>query len=199
MSIFSGWFDGWFSFGERKEYKMLFMALDSAGKTTILYKLTTGETVDTFPSAGFNVVPLKYKGVDLSFWDIGGCQSRRPMWRHYHLNTQGLIFVIDASDKDRLGEGEERGYYTARGLFIETLKDPDLLNTKVLIFLNKQDLSGALSVEEFKGRFRLDDLFEENSGLLTPHQYHIQPCCARSGEGLKEGLDWLIRVFREDG
>ena len=29
----------------------------------------------------------------------------RPLWRHYYQNTQGLIFVVDSNDRDRIDAG----------------------------------------------------------------------------------------------
>ena len=31
----------------------------------------------------------------------------RPLWRHYFQNTQGLIFVVDSNDRDRIGEAKD--------------------------------------------------------------------------------------------
>jgi hypothetical protein len=31
----------------------------------------------------------------------------RPLWRHYFQNTQGLIFVVDNTDKDRVVEARD--------------------------------------------------------------------------------------------
>lgn len=31
----------------------------------------------------------------------------RPLWRHYFQNTQGLIFVVDSNDRDRLSEARD--------------------------------------------------------------------------------------------
>ncbi|WJX24602.1 phosphatidylinositol 3-kinase [Trifolium repens] len=31
----------------------------------------------------------------------------RPLWRHYFQNTQGLIFVVDNNDKDRVVEARD--------------------------------------------------------------------------------------------
>ena len=38
-----------------KEYRILMVGLDAAGKTTILYNLKLGEIVTTIPTIGFNV------------------------------------------------------------------------------------------------------------------------------------------------
>lgn len=31
----------------------------------------------------------------------------RPLWRHYFQNTQGVIFVVDSNDRDRVGEARD--------------------------------------------------------------------------------------------
>ena len=31
----------------------------------------------------------------------------RPLWRHYFQNTQGLIFVVDSNDRERVGEAKD--------------------------------------------------------------------------------------------
>ena len=37
-------------------------------------------------------------------WDVGGQDKIRPLWRHYFTNTQGLIFVVDSNDRERIQE-----------------------------------------------------------------------------------------------
>ena len=59
--------------GGAKEYRVVMIGLDAAGKTTILYKLNLGETITTIPTIGFNVETVKYKNVDFTVW----CASRR--------------------------------------------------------------------------------------------------------------------------
>lgn len=31
----------------------------------------------------------------------------RPLWRHYFQNTQGLIFVVDSNDRERVSEAKD--------------------------------------------------------------------------------------------
>jgi hypothetical protein len=35
------------------------------------------------------------------------CEQIRPLWRHYFQNTQGLIFVVDSNDRDRIVEARD--------------------------------------------------------------------------------------------
>ncbi|CAB1323204.1 unnamed protein product, partial [Coregonus sp. 'balchen'] len=39
--------------------------------------------------------------------DVGGQDKIRPLWRHYFQNTQGLIFVVDSNDRERVAESAE--------------------------------------------------------------------------------------------
>src|SRR3990167_8132182 len=91
-------------FNPKKEMRILMVGLDAAGKTTILYKLKLGEIVTTIPTIGFNVETVEYKKINFTVWDVGGQDKIRPLWRHYYQNTQGLIFVVDSNDKDRIQE-----------------------------------------------------------------------------------------------
>lgn len=83
------------------------MGLDAAGKTTILYKLKLGEIVTTIPTIGFNVETVEYKNICFTVWDVGGQDKIRPLWRHYFQNTQGLIFVVDSNDRERITEARQ--------------------------------------------------------------------------------------------
>lgn len=65
------------------------LGLDSAGKTTILYRLQIGDVVSTIPTIGFNVETLDYKNIKFQVWDLGGQTSIRPYWRCYYGGTKG--------------------------------------------------------------------------------------------------------------
>ena len=91
----------------QQETRILMLGLDAAGKTTVLYKMKLGEIVNTIPTIGFNVETLQYKNISFTMWDVGGQDRIRPLWRHYFHGTQGLIFVVDSNDSDRLGEASD--------------------------------------------------------------------------------------------
>ena len=99
----------------------------------------------------------------------------RPLWRHYFQNTQGLIFVVDSNDRDRIGE--------ARDELHRMLNEDELRDAVLLVFANKQDLPNAMNAAEITDKLGLHSLRQRH--------WYIQSCCATSGEGLYEGLDWL--------
>ena len=53
-------------------------------------------------NAGFNVEKVQYKNVLFTVWDVGGQEKLRPLWRHYFNNTDGLIYVVDSQDRERV-------------------------------------------------------------------------------------------------
>ena len=53
----------WSLFASDKEFKILLVGLDNAGKTTTLYQLHLGQAVATQPTIGSNVETVKHKNV----------------------------------------------------------------------------------------------------------------------------------------
>ena len=50
---------------------------------------------------------VEYKNLKFTIWDVGGQPKLRPLWKHYYLNTQAVIYVIDSSDESRLTESHD--------------------------------------------------------------------------------------------
>ncbi|EAR91328.1 ADP-ribosylation factor(Arf)/Arf-like (Arl) small GTPase family protein (macronuclear) [Tetrahymena thermophila SB210] len=159
------------------EMRILMLGLDAAGKTTILYRLKLGEVVQSVPTIGFNVESVEYKKIKFTVWDVGGQDKIRLLWRHYFQGTQGLIFVVDSSDKERIEIAKEE--------LQRMLSEDDLKEAAVLVFANKQDM-GVMNVTEITEKLGLAN--------LRGREWFIQGTCALSGEGLFEGLDWLSKV-----
>eukprot|EP00732_Lithocolla_globosa_P006962 Lithocolla_globosa_v1_NODE_8469_length_813_cov_785.156168.p1 type:complete len:181 gc:universal NODE_8469_length_813_cov_785.156168:650-108(-) len=158
-----------------KEMRILMLGLDAAGKTTILYKLKLNQSVTTIPTVGFNVETVTYKNVKFNVWDVGGQDKIRPLWRHYYTGTQGLIFVVDSNDKDRIDE--------ARQELHRIVNDREMRDALLLVFANKQDLKNAMSPTDITDKLGLH--------RLKDREWYVQPSCATSGDGLFEGLSWL--------
>ena len=81
---------------------------------------------------GFNVETVEYKNISFTVWDVGGQDKIRPLWRHYFQNTQGIIFVVDSNDRERVSEAREE--------LQRMLNEDELRDALLLVFANKQDL-----------------------------------------------------------
>ena len=76
---------------------------------------------------------------------MGGQDKIRPLWRHYFQNTQGIIFVVDSNDRDRVVEAREE--------LQRMLNEDELRDALLLVFANKQDLPvrSILTLQSFTG------------------------------------------------
>ena len=92
------------------ESKILLLGLDGAGKTSLLYKLRLDKDITTVPTIGFNVERIKNKNLTITVWDMGGQDKLRSLWRHYLLGADGLIFMIDSCDHERIHLANEELY-----------------------------------------------------------------------------------------
>jgi len=94
----------------------LILGLDWSGKTTLLYLLKLGEIVQTNSNIGFHVETVDVRTASgrtlkMTAWDIGsGCATPRHMLgliRLHLKNSEAIIWVVDASDRERLHESVE--------------------------------------------------------------------------------------------
>ena len=158
----------------KKQMRILMVGLDAAGKTTILHKLKLGEIVTTIPTIGFNVETVEYKNICFKVWDVGGQDKIRPLWRHYFQNTQGLIFVVDSNDRERIQEGTEE--------LQKMLQEDELRDAVLLLFANKQDLPNAMAISEMTDKLVFSPFVTEH-GMFKPLGLHKEPVCIRDLTG----------------
>ncbi|MEQ2167927.1 ADP-ribosylation factor, partial [Goodea atripinnis] len=98
----------------------------------------------------FNVETVEYKNICFTVWDVGGQDKIRPLWRHYFQNTQGLIFVVDSNDRERVAESAEE--------LSKMIQEDELKDAVLLVFANKQDLPNAMGVSELTDKLGLHSL-----------------------------------------
>lgn len=169
----------WGQLTSKKQVRILMLGLDAAGKTTVLYQLKMGEVVKTIPTIGFNVEIIDYKGLSFTMWDVGGQDKIKLLWKHYYQNTDGIIFVVDSNDRERIEEATHD--------LMLMLTDEEMAKAALLVLANKQDIKGAISPNE------LTSLMEFNK--LKGRNWLCQGSSAVTGQGIKEGLDWLATTL----
>ena len=97
------------------------------------------------------------------------------------LLLQGLLFIIDSADTERIPEAKEE--------LFGILDSPDMQRVPVVVVANKQDLPGALSTSEVAERL---GLFQ-----LKSRKWHVQGACAPSGDGIYEAMGEMARLVKE--
>ncbi|KAK9397007.1 ADP-ribosylation factor 1-like [Crotalus adamanteus] len=163
------------------EARILLLGLDAAGKTTLLYKLKLNETTSTIPTVGFNVETVQsFHNVIFTMWDVGGQERIRALWKHYHTNTDGLIFMVDSMDYYRFEEAR---------LELEALLDADdLRGVPLMLLANKQDLPEAWPSMKVAERMGVRK--------ISGRKWRIQGCSAISGVGIPEAMEKLSEMVK---
>jgi ADP-ribosylation factor-like protein 2 len=150
------------------------------------------------PTLGFIIKTIDFQGYKLNIWDVGGQKTIRSYWRNYFEKTDALIWVVDATDRARMEDCRAE----LRGLLLEEVtvslartlgRYSDILQrlagSSLLMFLNKTDINGCMSIDE------------ATQGLELPkihtHRWTVFPCSAVTGSNLTEGLAWVVQDAKD--
>ena len=102
---------------------------------------------------------------------------------HYYAETDAVIFVVDSSDRMRLVvSSEEFDSMLNHSTFRNRNKIP------ILIFANKSDIKGAISSSGIRDELNLDK--------IQNRPWRIFPSNALNGDGISEGIEWLIQELK---
>ena len=163
------------------------MGLDNAGKTTLLHLLKEDIYIETDSTINPHSEELVIGDISFNTFDLGGHEIARKIWKNYIFNMDGIIFLIDTTDRERLELVKEE--------IDKLLENPDLFDTPICILANKIDLPGSTSEEELR----------EYLGLL-PHQTYgkdsksqhaenrkieIFMCSVKAKMGFSDGFQWI--------
>ncbi|EAR84254.1 ADP-ribosylation factor 1, putative (macronuclear) [Tetrahymena thermophila SB210] len=156
--------------------------LDQAGKTTILYYMKDNKIVATTSQARFNFEVFQYQDIQFKVCDLQYNQNMRLIYHHYYSNCDAIVFVIDSSDSQRFNQAKE---------ILEFLyQDQILKNIPLLVLANKQDIA-VLSIQQIQEDLQLNQ-------IQNIQNWHIQGCSSITGQGIKEGFNWLVNIFNSN-
>lgn len=175
-------------FGLRKqEVKVLVVGLNNSGKTTVLnhFKAEDDKSTEIVPTVGFNIEKFKNQNVGFTALDMSGQGRYRDLWEYYYKDCQGIIFVVDSSDRLRLA--------VVRHELDLLLQHPDVSGRPlpILFLANKMDQRDALSSVKIAAGLGLDRILDK--------PWHICASNAITGEGLEEGVTWFTQQVRQVG
>ena len=157
--------------------------------------------VASAPTVGSNYERYEWKGVNFGLIDIGGQTSLRSSWSQYFVGTSAIILVIDSSDAgrlplakaelDKLTQAEVRLFFC---IDRSSAHKQELKSSLLLVLANKQDLplgQGRLTPAQVSEALGLTD--------LRQREWQIMGCSALTGEGLMEGMDWMVSKLAASG
>jgi GTP-binding protein SAR1 len=131
----------WLGFFQ-KSANIIFLGLDNAGKTTMLYMLQSDKFTQTDSTMHPHQAEVTIGNIKFNSYDLGGHSQARKTWREYAGSVDGIVFMVDAADLTRLPEAKQE---LENLLNMQELKD-----IPVCVFGNKVDKKEALKEEEFR-------------------------------------------------
>ncbi|VDK86350.1 unnamed protein product [Onchocerca ochengi] len=168
--------------GSNVDIRLVILGLDGAGKTTILYKLKSDEYRQSTTTVGFNVETIQYKNFKLTMWDVGGVPKLRRLWKHYFMNTQALVFVIDSSCPSRFGEAQNE--------LAKIFAERELIDACFLVILNRRQPT-IVNQHCIVSSAAIDQLVMNINRFSAGRTVMIHQCNAMTGIGLWEAIDAL--------
>ncbi|CAG8601090.1 9615_t:CDS:2 [Ambispora leptoticha] len=177
-------------------------SLNGVGKRTILFKLfkmgVGGQIEPVFFQNEYEAREIKVTS-KLRFFvgSLDGSEGCREFIRKYKPTALAIIFVIDSTDRSRIALIRQEIYslFTDKQELSQIKGEKSTISfsrtplSPLLIFANKEDISGAMSAVEIA---KLLDL----ESLSHFCKWFVQPLCAFTGEGLWEGLEWLNNTLK---
>jgi len=88
----------------KKSGKILFLGLDNAGKTTLMGLLKHGRVMTADPTQHVKSEELQMGSITFKAFDMGGHPTVRVCWKYYYPNVDGIIYLVDSSEFERLKE-----------------------------------------------------------------------------------------------
>ena len=172
----------------KKDASIIFLGLDNAGKTTMLNLLQTGKFQQLDSTIHPHMAEVTIGKINFKSYDLGGHSAARRTWTTYLETVDGIVFMIDAADLDRMAE--------ARKILHDTLSLPNVKEKPMLIFGNKADLKTALKEENLRDDLGLPwhstkgkDAANKNPNF--EHNAEVFMCSVKAKVGFSEGFDWL--------
>ncbi|KAI7810860.1 ADP-ribosylation factor-like protein 11 [Triplophysa rosa] len=166
----------------RKLPQVLLIGLDSAGKSTLLFRQQRGVVMETSPTVGFNVATVELdKKTSLTVWDVGGQETMRSNWKYYLEECKVLVFVVDSSDRARMGDAQKA--------LKKVLNDEHLKGVPLMVLANKKDLTNSMTIREVSTLLDLDSYMDR--------VWEIQACSALNGLGLQQAFISIAKLLKK--
>jgi GTPase SAR1 family protein len=180
---------------------LLLPACDNLGKTSILANLVLSTTsssaggsswnegpllsdVSTLPTVGYQLVNLQRRNIKWNIWDVSGAGKFRSLWPALLAHVHAVVFVIDASDRQRLAVARDELRRILATSIVKVRRLP------LLLLVNKSDIStGCLTLDEVSVAMGLRSIQLSNPARAVSTS-------AKTLAGMEDAMQWLTSQVR---
>jgi GTP-binding protein SAR1 len=126
----------------------------------------------------------------LRTFDLGGHETARRLWRDYFATVDGVVFVVDALDRERFPESKRE---------LDTLLGYDeLANVPFLVLGNKIDVPRAASEDELRAALGLYETYGKEArgdkdASIRPIELYM--CSVVRRMGYADGFRWMAQFL----
>merc|ERR1712070_95542 len=139
------------------ERTVVFLGLDNAGKTTLLHKLKHGSVRQFVPTERAMNEEVMVGKLTLRAWDLGGHDAVRKLWKDYYATADGVVFLVDASERERFPEAMQELH--------GVLADPETADVPLVVLGNKSDIQGSAALDELIAGLQLQDYLARRNNI----------------------------------
>jgi len=145
--------------------KLLVVGLDNSGKSSVISHMknkcnnnkknkasTEAVEAEVVPTVGLRREEFCKGSFNFTIIDMSGQSRYRELWNSYYSEVDGVIFVLDSTDKIRMCVSKNE-----MDMMLEH-EDMARRNIPLLFYVNKMDLPGAMDPVEVKDLLDLEKL-----------------------------------------